>query len=42
VQQSAASRTKIEAYLKATKASIWIEHEWAANAKLKKAPQYYE
>ena len=42
VQQSAASRTKIEAYLKATKASIWIEHEWAANAKLRKAPQYYE
>jgi glyoxylase-like metal-dependent hydrolase (beta-lactamase superfamily II) len=42
VQQSAASRTKIEAYLKATKASIWIEHEWAANAKLKKLPQYYE
>jgi len=42
VQQSAASRAKIEEYLKATKASIWIEHEWAANAKLKKAPQYYE
>ena len=42
VQQSAASRAKIEDYLKATKAAIWIEHEWAANAKLKKAPQYYE
>jgi N-acyl homoserine lactone hydrolase len=42
VQQSAASRARIEDYLKATKATIWIEHEWAANAKLKKAPQYYE
>jgi glyoxylase-like metal-dependent hydrolase (beta-lactamase superfamily II) len=42
VQQSAASRARIEDYLKATKAAIWIEHEWAANAKLKKAPQYYE
>jgi glyoxylase-like metal-dependent hydrolase (beta-lactamase superfamily II) len=42
VQRSAASRTRIEDYLQATKAAIWIEHEWAANAKLKKAPQYYE
>lgn len=42
VEQSAASREKIEAYLKATKAAIWIEHEWAVNAKLKKSPQYYE
>ena len=38
----AASRTRIEEYLKATKGSIWIEHEWAANAGLKKLPQYYE
>ena len=42
VQQSAASRAKIEEYLKATRTTIWIEHEWASNAKLKKAPQYYE
>ena len=42
VQQAAASRAKIEEYLKATKTAIWIEHEWASNAKLKKAPQYYE
>ena len=42
VQQSAASRVRIEDYLKATKAAIWIEHEWTANAKLKKSPQYYE
>jgi glyoxylase-like metal-dependent hydrolase (beta-lactamase superfamily II) len=42
VQQSAASRARIEDYVKASKAAVWIEHEWAANAKLKKAPQYYE
>ena len=30
---------RIEEYLKATKAAIWIEHEWAANAKLKKSPR---
>ena len=42
VQQSAASRARIEDYVKATKATIWIEHEWAANAKLKKSPQYYD
>jgi glyoxylase-like metal-dependent hydrolase (beta-lactamase superfamily II) len=42
VQQSAASRATIEEYLKKTKTSVWIEHEWAANAKLKKSPAYYE
>jgi glyoxylase-like metal-dependent hydrolase (beta-lactamase superfamily II) len=42
VQQSAASRAMIEEYLKKTNTSIWIEHEWAANAKLKKSPAYYE
>ena len=41
VQQSAASREMIEQYLTKTKTTIWIEHEFAANAKLKKAPQYY-
>jgi N-acyl homoserine lactone hydrolase len=42
VAQSAASRAQIEQYLAATKTTILIEHEWAAIAKLKKAPQYYE
>jgi len=42
VQQSAASRTMIEEYLAKTKTAIWIEHEYAANAKLKKSPGYYE
>ncbi|HZI80262.1 MAG TPA: N-acyl homoserine lactonase family protein [Vicinamibacterales bacterium] len=42
VPQSAASRATIEEYLARTKATIWIEHEWAAIARLKKSPQYYE
>jgi glyoxylase-like metal-dependent hydrolase (beta-lactamase superfamily II) len=42
VAQSAASREMIEEYLKRTKTDIWIEHDFVANAKLKKAPEYYE
>jgi glyoxylase-like metal-dependent hydrolase (beta-lactamase superfamily II) len=42
VPQSAASRARLEAYVKASKAAVWIEHEWAANATLRKSPQYYE
>ena len=42
VRQSAASRAAIEEYLKQTKTTLWIEHDFGANAKLKKAPAYYE
>src|SRR5688572_9603833 len=42
VQQSAASRVMIEEYLKQTKTEIWIEHDFVANAKLKKSPAYYD
>src|SRR5262245_8733647 len=42
VQQSAASRVTIEAYLERTKTDLWIEHDFAANAKLKKSPAFYE
>ena len=42
VQQSAASRVMIEEYLKRTKTEIWVEHDFVANAKLKKSPAYYE
>ena len=42
VSQSAASRAMIEEYVKKTNTTLWIEHEWAANAKLKKSPAYYE
>lgn len=40
--QSAASRAAIEAFLKKTGAQLWIQHDFTANAKLKKAPAYYE
>lgn len=40
--QSAASRADIEAFLKKTGAQLWIQHDFTANAKLKKAPAYYE
>lgn len=41
-EQSAASRAAIEAFLKKTGAQLWIQHDMTANAKLKKAPAYYE
>lgn len=41
-EQSLASRAKIEAFLKQSGAQLWIEHDYAANIKLKKAPGYYE
>jgi hypothetical protein len=43
VEQSAASRAMIEEYLRRTSTEIWIEHDFVANAKLKKAPpDYYD
>jgi glyoxylase-like metal-dependent hydrolase (beta-lactamase superfamily II) len=42
VAQAAASREMIEEYLARTSTAIWIEHDFLANARLKKAPQYYE
>jgi glyoxylase-like metal-dependent hydrolase (beta-lactamase superfamily II) len=42
VEQSAASRAMIEEYLKKTKTAIWIEHDFRANAALKKSPAFYE
>jgi glyoxylase-like metal-dependent hydrolase (beta-lactamase superfamily II) len=41
-EQSKASRAKIEALLKQTKAQLWIEHDMATHAKLPKAPAYVE
>jgi N-acyl homoserine lactone hydrolase len=40
--QTAASRADVEAFLKKTGAQLWIQHDITANAKLKKAPQFYE
>ncbi len=42
VEQSAASRAMIEAYLANTHTAIWIQHDYRANAKLKKSPAFYE
>lgn len=42
VEQSAASRAMIEAYLAKTKMPIWIEHDYRANAALKKSPAFYD
>jgi glyoxylase-like metal-dependent hydrolase (beta-lactamase superfamily II) len=42
VQASADSRVRIEAYLARTKAQLWIQHDYSANAKLRKSPSFYE
>jgi N-acyl homoserine lactone hydrolase len=41
-EQSLASRAKIETFLKQSKAQLWIEHDAATFAPLKKAPAFYE
>jgi glyoxylase-like metal-dependent hydrolase (beta-lactamase superfamily II) len=40
--QTAASRAELEVFLKKTGAQLWIEHDIIGNAKLKKAPAFYE
>ena len=40
--QTAASRAALEVFLKQTGAQLWIQHDFLGNAKLKKAPEYYE
>jgi glyoxylase-like metal-dependent hydrolase (beta-lactamase superfamily II) len=40
--QTALSRAEIEAFLKQTGAQLWIEHDFTGNAKLKKAPEWYD
>src|SRR6516165_3592184 len=41
-KQTVESRTAIEAFLKKSKAQLWIQHDLIANAKLKKSPTYYD
>ena len=41
-QQEAASKAKVEALLKEKKASLWIQHDILAYARLKKSPAYYD
>lgn len=41
-RQTAASRAALDIFMKQTDAQLWIQHDFNANAKLKKAPSYYE
>jgi glyoxylase-like metal-dependent hydrolase (beta-lactamase superfamily II) len=41
-EQTVRSRAALEAFLKRTGAQLWIQHDYTANAKLRKAPAYYE
>ena len=40
--QTAASRAELDSFLKKTGAQLWIQHDFMGNAKLKKAPAFYE
>ena len=40
--QTAASRASVEAFLKKTGAQFWIQHDFTAMAKIKKAPEFYD
>jgi glyoxylase-like metal-dependent hydrolase (beta-lactamase superfamily II) len=42
VAQTVASRAAVDAFLKKTGAQFWIQHDFTANAKLRKSPQFYE
>jgi N-acyl homoserine lactone hydrolase len=41
-EQTRAARASVESFLKKTGAALWIQHDLAAHAKLKKAPEYYD
>ena len=41
-EQTRATRVTIDGFLRKTGAQLWIQHDFTANAKLKKAPGYYE
>ena len=41
-EQTAASRAELEVFLKKTGAQLWIQHDFLGNAKLKKAPSFYD
>ena len=40
--QTVASRKAVEAFMKKNHAQLWIQHDFIANAALKKSPEYYE
>jgi glyoxylase-like metal-dependent hydrolase (beta-lactamase superfamily II) len=41
-EQTAKSRAMLEEFARKNKAQLWIQHDAANSAKLKKAPQYYD
>jgi glyoxylase-like metal-dependent hydrolase (beta-lactamase superfamily II) len=41
-EQTRSARQAVEAFLARTRAQLWIQHDYAADAKLKKAPAYYD
>ena len=41
-RQTRAARAALERFLEETKARLWIQHDFVAHAKLKKAPDYYD
>jgi N-acyl homoserine lactone hydrolase len=41
-EQTHRTRVEIEDFLKTTGASLWIQHDFIANGKLRKAPAYYD
>ena len=41
-EQTRATRVAIDAFLKRTEAQLWIQHDFTANTRLKKSPDYYE
>jgi N-acyl homoserine lactone hydrolase len=40
--QTRAARSALDDYVKKIRAQLWIQHDFSANAKLKKSPAYYE
>ncbi len=42
VAQTVASRAAVDAFLKKTGATLWIQHDFTANARIKKAPAFYD
>ena len=40
--QTRATRAAMDAFLKTTGSQLWIQHDLAANSRLRKAPDYYE
>ncbi len=41
-KQTAASRTALDAFMQKSGAHLWIQHDLAANMKMKKAPAFYD